>query len=293
LKIVTALYHETEIEKLIESGVSVLLLNTDCLSTRANRVFSRDEMSRVIKKIHMLGKEAYLNMNTMIHESDVPMAADYLAYAKSLDVDGILIFDWTYYPLAKNIGFENRLIYSPGTLTTNLYDPWFYEKLGIKGVTVAREITLDSLGIILQNRKAIEISFFGHGMNPMFYSRRPLITNFLIEKDLTDLNLLNQENLMIIESNRVTTEYPIYEDRFGTHIFRNRRMQSFDEILFLKSILSDFIIERFMLEDEELYDSLAVYQERLSVHDFNEKYPDRYDSGFYYKKTNLRMEVKP
>lgn len=292
MKIVTALYHETEIEKLIESGVSVLLLNTDCLTTRASRVFSRDEMSRVVKKIHALGKEAYINMNTMIHENDIPMAADYLAYAKSLDVDGILIFDWTYYPLAKHIGFENKLIYSPGTLTTNLYDPWFYEKLGIKGVTVARELTLDSLSIILQNRKSIEISFFGHGTNPMFYSRRPLVTNFLIEKELTHLNLLNQENLKIIESNRVTTEYPIYEDRFGTHIFRNRRMQSFDEIQFLKSILSDFIIERFMLEDEELFDSLAVYQERLSVHDFNEKYPDSYDSGFYYKKTNLRMEVK-
>jgi len=292
LKIVTALYHEQEIERLISLGVGAFLLNTDCLTTRATRVFSRDEIIKLVSLIHGVGKEVYINLNTMIHEPDIFFAKSYFEFLKTLDVDGIVIFDWSYFPIAQIFNLENKLIYQPGTLTTNLYDPWFYESKGIKGMTLAREITLESISIIIQNKKNLELSIVGHGVQPMFYSRRPLIKNFLIEKTIHDVDYLNSSDFFIQESNREATRYPIYEDQFGTHIFRNHKLESFDEIQYYESLMSDFFIERFMMNDDELHDSLKSYQNRYLIDDFRKVYQNEYNSGFYYKQTNLRPEVK-
>lgn len=292
MKFVTNLYYEHEIEHLISLGISVFLLNTDCLTTRATHVFSRDEIKRLVQIIHLANKEVYINLNTMIHEPDVIIAQSYLEFLKPLNIDGIVIFDWSYFPIAQKLNLEDKLIFQPSTLTTNLYDPWFYESKGIKGMTLAREITLEAISVILQNKKGIELSIIGHGIQPMFYSRRPLVKNYLIEKDIVDINYLNQTDFVLEESNRGASKYPIYEDTFGTHIFRQNKLESIDEIQSYETLISDFFIERFMMTDEELYDSVKVYLNRDFVDEFRSRYQEAYDSGFYYKQTNLRSEVK-
>lgn len=291
MNIVTNLYYEHEIEDLIKLGVDVFLLNTDCLTTRSTSFFSRDDIHRISKLIHHNKKLVYINLNSMIHENDLLIVKSYFEFLQSVDIDGIVIFDWSYYPIAKNYGLESKLIFQPGTLTTNLYDPWFYESKNIKGITLAREITLDSISTIIQNKKNIELSIVGHGFQPMFYSRRPLIKNFLLEKNLTE-PFYNRTDLYIEETTRENSQYPIFEDKFGTHIFRCKKLESFKEIMYFKSYISDFFIERFMLSDEELFDSLKTYQCPSLVTLFHEKYNKQYDSGFYYKQTNLRPEVK-
>lgn len=292
MKFVTNLYYEHEIEHLISLGISVFLLNTDCLTTRATRVFSRDEIKRLVQMIHQANKEVYINLNTMIHEKDILIAQSYFEFLKPLNIDGIVVFDWSYFPIAKNLNMEDKLIFQPSTLTTNLYDPWFYESKGIKGMTLAREITLEAISVILQNKKEIELSIIGHGIQTMFYSRRPLVKNYLIEKNIVDIDYLNQTDFELEESNRGASKYPIYEDLFGTHIFRQNKLESIDEIQSYGTLMSDFFIERFMMTDEELYDSVKVYHIRDFVDEFRSRYQKEYDSGFYYKQTNLRSEVK-
>lgn len=292
MKLVTTLYEEHEIKILLENGISVFLLNTDCLTTRASRVFSRDEIKHLVQIIHQSNKEVYINLNTMIHESDIVTAQSYFEFLHPLEVDGIVIFDWSYYPIAKQFGMEHKLIFQPNTLTTNLYDPWFYESKNIKGMTLAREITLDAISVILQNKKNIELSIVGHGYQPMFYSRRPLIKNYLIEKEIHHIDYLNETDFVLEESNRGHSKYPIYEDSFGTHIFRQNKLESIDEIQAYQTMISDFFIERFMMNNDEFYDSIRVYQDHQFSEEFRIRYKDQYDSGFYYKQTNLRSEVK-
>jgi len=291
LNIVTTLYHENEINKLIDLGVDVFLLNTDCLTTRSTQNFSRNDIRDISTILHQKNKLMYLNLNSMIHENDLEIVQSYFEFLQSINLDGIVVFDWTYYPIAKEYGLENKLIFQPGTLTTNLYDPWFYESKSIKGITLAREITLDSINVIIQNKKKIELSIVGHGYQPMFYSRRPLIKNFLLDKTI-DEKYLNRTGFYLEETTRDNYRYPIYEDRFGTHILREKKLESFNEVNYFRAYINDFFIERFMLEDEELYDTLQAYQDLSLVEKYREKYSSQYDSGFYYKQTNLRPEVK-
>jgi hypothetical protein len=127
---------------------------------------------------------------------------------------------------------------------------------------------------------------------PMFYSRRSLIGNYLQEKNIEKLDYLANPDLHIHESNRQTIAYPIYEDRFGTHIMRDKKLESFNEVLVLRPFLSDFFIERFKMSNEEYYDSIHAYQDERLVPSFRSKYQMGYDSGFFYKQTNLRNEAK-
>jgi putative protease len=291
VNIVTNLYYLDEIDNLINLGVDIFLLNTDCLTARSTHSFTKDEILSLSKIIHERQKQLYINLNTMVHETDIELAESYFDFLESVDVDGIVIFDWTYYSIAKKHRLEKKLIYQPGTLTTNLYDPWFYEGMMIKSVTLAREITLESISIIIQNKKNIELSIVGHGYQPMFYSRRPLIRNYLNIKNIQE-NLLNKTSLYLEETKRKNSKYPIFEDSFGTHIFRPKKLQSFEEYQYLKTLISDFFLERFLLSDSELFDALSTYQNNHTINQFLQKYQGQYDSGFYYKQTNLRPEVK-
>jgi putative protease len=293
LKLVAPLHHEKEIDFLKSLGVSVLMINSDCLTTRSSHFFSQSQIVTLIKKIHETNLELYVNLNTFLHESDLIIAESYLAFLKSIDIDGIIIFDWTYYTLAKPLGLESKLIYQPGTLTTNLYDPWFYTSFNIKGITLAREITLDSINIIAQNNvNEIELSIIGHGVIPMFYSRRPLIDNYLQTKKLNSIKYLSETDLYIAESTREGVKYPIFEDRFGTHLFRNRYLESFNEIQLFGTFLSDFFLERFMMDDDEFFASIKAYQNHKLIDEFMKNYGHKYDKGFYYKSTSLKLEVK-
>jgi len=292
LKLVATLNLLSEIETLIHLGVSVLLLDSDILTTRTTHPQTKEFIEQAINIVHTLGKEVYINLNTMLHESDIPVAKEYLLFLKRVKVDGIVIFDWTYYPLAKVLNIHPLIIYRPGTLTTNLYDPRFYEQLGIKGMTVAREITLESIVAITEIPQKIELSMVGHGYMPMFYSKRPLITSYLREKNIDIIDHLGNPKLSIRESNRQTISYPIYEDAFGTHIMREKKLESFNEVLVLRPFLSDFFIERFLISDNEYYDAIRAYNDERLIPNFRTHYQKEYDSGFFYKQTNLRNEVK-
>lgn len=286
MRIGTQLNHLSEIDWLSSLGVDVFLVCSKEFSTKTNHSFPQDELADVVSVIHRHQKKCYLLLNAMIHEEHLPQLRKYLSFVKSLDMDAIVAFDWTLYPISKSLGLEQKLIYQPSTLTTNLYDPWFYESQGIKGLTIAREITLDSISAIVQNNHALELSLVGHGYAPMFYSYRPLITLFDEENKTSLPSIKGHELFSLQESSREDTRYPIYEDAFGTHIFREKKLESFNEIQLIRPYLSDFFIDRFLLSDEELTDSIAAYQNPKRRELFRQKHGHEYDSGFYYRKTN-------
>ena len=119
----------------------------------------------------------------------------------------------------------------------------------------------------------------------MFYSKRKLISNYFIYKNKLKENIADNDKFRIKEEMRPDSFYPIYEDKSGTHIFRDKALSSFEEIEVLKTGLDDFFIERIFMDDEEYYDSIKAYQDRSFVNEFLSKYEGHYNKGFYYQYT--------
>lgn len=278
MNFVTRLKTIEEAEKLNQLGIDVFCLDTE-FTTKRIAIFSFED----IKKIsYEYPERIYLLINKMIHESDLENLKNYLNLIKDLPIRGIVVNDISVYILAKEISLENKIIYQPGTMNTDTYSEEYFKKRNLLGITLSREITLEE--IMKFDGKDIELSLIGHGYLDMFYSKRKLLTNYLVYKGIKGKIIKNKYNLRLNEEIREKEFYPIFEDEFGTHIFRSKKLISYQESKELKSVISDFFIERIFLDDEELYQTIKLYNNEITLEEFLNKYTD-YDTGFYYRRT--------
>jgi len=278
MRFITRLKTIEEAKKLNQFGIDIFCLDTDFTAKKISK-FSLKEIEELQNEYP---NQIYLLINKMIHEDDLEKLTKFLKSIKLLNISGIVIADLTVYVLAKKLDLEHLIIYQPGTMNTDTYSEKYFSDRKIKGITISREITLEEIKEFGKN--SIELSLIGHGYLDMFYSKRKLVTNYLIHKQITGIDLKNNYNLRLNEEIRENEYYPIFEDDFGTHIFRSKKLISFNEMNIFKELIKDFFIERIFLTDEELINSIQLYKNQITMSEFLQKYPD-YDAGFYYKRT--------
>ncbi|PKK95242.1 MAG: hypothetical protein CVV60_02270 [Tenericutes bacterium HGW-Tenericutes-5] len=279
MRLVARLKNLNEIEKLINLRVDCFLVDTPL----AVRAINKDLFNH-LDKIKSYGKDIYFLLNKMIHEDDIEAVKEILKIAQEIGVTGIVAGDITLMVLADEFGLKNKVIYQPGTMNTSSFDNEYFFLKQIKGITISKEITLEEIQKIFEIKKT-ELSLIGHGYLDMFYSKRKLISNYFIYKNTSKNNIIGNDRFRLKEEMRPDSFYPILEDEAGTHIFRDKALNSFDEFLELKKGLDDFFVERIFISDEEYYDSIAAYQDRDLVEGFLRKYHDNYNKGFYYQYT--------
>ena len=284
MHIVARLKYLNEIAQLSALGVDKIMCDTHELTTKALFPMDMDQIKAVSIKIKAHGMRAYVLINKMIHEYDLEHLHAWLRFLKEIDIDGIVINDYTCYVVAKTYQLHDKIIYQPGTMNTNHFDVTYLETR-IKGMTLSKEITLDEIKAIIDQTTSIEFSLVGHGFIDMFYSKRKLISLYLEHKQLEGYRVKNNHHFTIEEKTRVGIHYPILEDEKGTHIFRDKKLQSFDEIKQIKDRITDFFIERLFMDDEEYYDSIKAYQNDSLEKEFLAAYGHEYHHGFYNQPT--------
>lgn len=279
----------TGIKDLSACGADIFFIGNSSFGNRLVHSFSTLEITEANNLIKSLNKEIYIVMNLIVHNENLKSLKEFLDFIKELDVDGIIFGDLAVYQLAKKIDIENKLIYSPETLNTNFYDPIFWSKQGIKGLTISKEITLEDIKQISKDKK-LEISLIGHGHLNMFHSRRPLIENFFKYTNKEYDEYIENRNLRVVEEIR-NESYPIFQDNHGTHIFRDKSLESYQEVNILSEYLDIFIIDGIFKDNKYLIKTLKHYKELLDgnsdmdAKSISKLYEGNHDSGFLYKKT--------
>lgn len=289
MKLAVTPFNVSSIKQLSENGADIFILGNEKYANRLVKSFSDIEVTEACELIKSLGKEIYIQMNLIVHNVNLAEMDAYLDFVQRLNVNGIIFGDLGLYNLAKRKNMEDLLIYNPETLNTNYYDPIFWGRKKIKGITIAKEITLEDIGKIAESSD-IDISIIGHGHLNMFHSRRPLIENFFKYKKEDYDKFVNNQNLHLVEEIR-EEEYPVFQDIHGTHIFREKAMESYQEINQLKNSLDVFIIDGIFKDTAYLNDTVMNYRDLLDNFDsekaqqITDNNISDHDSGFLYKKT--------
>jgi len=290
MKLAVTPFSAASIDILNDAGADIFIIGNEQHANRLVHSFSMEEITEINSTIKTLNKEIYIALNLIAHNDDLPKVIEFLQFVMELNVDGIIFGDLGVYNLAKNLKMENLLIYNPETLNTNYYDSLFWENKGIKGITISKEITLKEIDEISQKTN-INVSITGHGHLNMFHSRRPLIGNFFKYTNDKDENYSENRDFKLIEEIR-DEAYPIFQDSHGTHIFRDKALESYKEINFLENILDVFIIDGIFKDTDYLVKTIKNYNEILNSKNHEEKakkisddYKLDHDSGFLYKKT--------
>ncbi len=289
MKIAVTPFNIQSIKDLSEKGAETFILGNDKYATRLVKSYSEIELADASGLIKSLGKEIYIQMNLIVHNDDLKGVNDFLEFTKKIDADGIIFGDLSVYMLAKKLDVESKLIYNPETLNTNYYDPVFWGKKGIKGIIISKEITLEDIKTICE-RNSVEIGLVGHGHLNMFHSRRPLISNFFKYKEETYDEYIKSRNLKLVEEIR-NEAYPVFQDEHGTHIFRDRIMESYKEINTLENYLDIFIIDgifkdtKYLIKTVENYQKIIKTKSQSKAEKISNGLQNTHDSGFLYKKT--------
>lgn len=289
MKLAVTAFHVEQVQRLLDQGADIIIAGNGTYANRLVQSFTNDELKEIASIVHADKKELYVPVNQMVHNNHLEELGKYLDALKEIPVDGILFGDVSIYQLAKERGLSKTLIYNPETLNTNQFDPIFWSKQGIQGITVAKEIPLSDV-ITICDASSILVSMIGHGHLNMFHSRRPLVENFFKYKDEEYEEYINNRKLRLVEEVR-NESYPIFQDQHGTHIFREKPMQAFREILDLASHLDIFIIDGILMEETDVETILGHYNEILTTNDQDlasqiaAQYQTTHDHGFLYKKT--------
>ncbi len=256
--------------------------------------FTLDELVTIKKKCQMYDIDLYFEVDILIKETKRTVVFDLLDFVMKLGPKGIYFSDLAIYDYALKKGYHDLLIYDPMTLMTNSLDAIFFLHKGIKGVTLARELTLDEIVKICDMTNG-QVDMQIAGFIRMAYSGRHFINDYL---DYIDKPYDKDKTYMIKEETR-DKKMHIYEGREGTLIYSEFVLLALNEYLKLKDKVARFIIDDRYLSHDLIIDIIKAHrvvdEDNVSSieNELKERYPSIYfDTGYLYNKTMIKKEEK-
>lgn len=261
------------------------IVGQDQVSTRITRSFSSDDIIKASLLAKSLGKSFYIMMNRMLHNKDAHHYETFINEVDSDAITGYMIGDIGIASILKSKGIESKAVYNPETLLANQYDVFYYKELNFDGVFLAKEITLEDIIEIGQNRP-YHLYMYIHGYLNMFYSKRQLIEAYFENQGVKNL-YHNKRDLKVVEEKRPDFVYKALEDEAGTHIFREHVLCGLDYLDDLKNSVDYIVFDTIFHDDQYALDVLKYYEtkdEAIKTH-LMDTYQEPWDHGFLFKKT--------
>ncbi len=154
----------------LEYGADAIYLGLPKFSARAEAVnFTPDQFNDLVGYAHTLGKKVYVTLNTLIKESELPEALEALETISYCQADAVIVQDFGILRIMQKYFPELSVHASTQMAIHNLAGAKMLSNLGVKRVTLARELALDEITDISKNSD-IETESFLHGALCYSYS---------------------------------------------------------------------------------------------------------------------------
>ena len=268
-KLIVSANSINDLNNLLRKKIDGVILYIDKLSVNGSFYIDVSEFDNIDFK----GKEVFICLNKIMHNSDLEFLRIVMNKLKKKDVK-ILFYDMAVYNIASEYDMIDKLVIYQEHLNASTLSNNFYFDIGIKGSYITSDITMEELLEIKKNTKNM-IMFTVYGYEPIFYSRRYLITNYLkyINKEK------NTGNYKIISD--MGDDYPVSEEEFGTTVYSPKVINLIN-----------------YLDEIDRVDYLVMHSNNISSMEFNkmvdsfikrDKMDDTY-IGFFKTKTVYRVK---
>lgn len=141
--------------------------------------FSYDELKEAIFYCHLYGVKLYVTVNTMIYESELDQVLEYVKFLYENHVDAIIMADLGLMSLCHECFPKLEIHASTQAHTHNLEQLKLLERLGVKRVVLARELSLEE---IKKFPDSMEYEVFIHGALCISYSGQCLFSSLLMNR---------------------------------------------------------------------------------------------------------------
>ena len=163
----------------IQSGADAVYFGGRAFSARKNAVnLSNEEIIEAVLFAHLRGAKLYVAVNTLMFDSELEGAFEFIKFCYEAGVDAIIVQDLGIARMVRKYFPDFPLHASTQMTIHNLSGAVLAEKMGFKRVVLSRELSLKEIEHISKNCN-IELEVFVHGALCMSYSGQCLMSSFL------------------------------------------------------------------------------------------------------------------
>ncbi len=245
--------------------------------------FSIPEIKKAILFTRNLKKKIHLTVNTFPRDSEFKKLENFLAKIRNTPPDAFIFSDLGVMKILKKYFPKVPLHLSVQANTVNSAAVKVWQKLGVKRIILARELSIQEIRKIVAGNSQMEFETFVHGAICVSYSGRCLLSMYLNSRD-ANRGKCSQPcrwKYSLEEEQRSGEYFPIEEDLKGSYILNSRDLCLIEKIpqLVRAGILS-FKIEGRNKTVGYLATIVHVYRKAL----------DDFAAGKKFDK-NLRKEI--
>lgn len=153
----------------IEAGADSVYFGLKHFTARAKVGFAEAELPGAIRTLHSRGVKAFITFNTLVFEDELQEAARLIAYIAECGADALIVQDVGVLKLAREIAPDLELHASTQMSITSAEGAEVARRMGVKRVTLARELSLSEIEAI-RARSECELEMFVHGALCVAYS---------------------------------------------------------------------------------------------------------------------------
>ncbi len=212
---------------------AVYLAGRDFGMRTSSSNFTQNELIKAVSFAHKNNVKVYLTCNTLPTNEEVDKLPEFIEYAKSAEVDAIIVADIGVLQIVKKYAPGVDIHISTQAGVVNYLNAQALYDLGAKRVILARELTLDDIATIrAKTDKNLELEVFVHGSMCVSFSGRCLISSYLTGRDANrgDCAQPCRWKYSLVEENRKDQLFPIVEENGGTYLFNSRDLCMIEHI---------------------------------------------------------------
>jgi len=185
--------------------------------------FSIEEISEGTEFTHAHGAKAYAALNIFAHNKDIDSLKSYINELITARIDGVIVSDMGIFMIIRQNFPALPVFVSVQANITNYAAAKYWAELGVKRITLSRELGINEIKKIVSNVD-IETEIFIHGAVCISYSGRCLLSKYIENRDANKGNCAHccRWKYYLTEEKRPDEHYPVFEDERGTYIFSSK-----------------------------------------------------------------------
>ncbi len=159
----------------VKAGAEAVYFGLDKLNQRSlKKKFTLKDLKEIREFTAERGVRAYLTLNSMVYDEDLPYVEEVLCAVKETGIDAVIAWDLAVVLKSLELGIETHMSVMSGI--ANSVSANFYKSLGVKRIVPAKELNLEQLKR-LKEQTGLEIEIFVHGAMCMAISGRCFLSH--------------------------------------------------------------------------------------------------------------------
>ncbi len=169
----------TALRAALAAGADAIYVGGKHFSARQNAInFKAAELQAATELVHLQGKKIYVTANTLVADTELARAVDYVAELYNYGVDAVIVQDLGLIRLLRKYLPDFPIHASTQMTVHNLEGLLFLKSLGIKRVVLARELPEREVALLAAATE-MELEVFSHGALCISYSGQCLMSSMI------------------------------------------------------------------------------------------------------------------